>query len=173
MPPPDAPPVAAAVLRLHALKPDAVVLKSLLTLERKLWSKSESWGGLLEAELQRRNTTLLYTTGPPTLDGSAVQAVGGYILYTTTGLVAHISKLMVAPVLRRRGIGRALVREAVALAQRERRVGSVTLHVDSSNAAALGLYRSLGFASEAVLPVSSVCTPSAPGPALSPPTLEG
>ena len=179
-PPPGAPPVAAAVLRLHALKPDAVVLKSLMTLERRLWSKSESWGGLLEAELQRRNTTLLYMIDPSTLDGSSAgQAVGAYILYTTTGLVAHISKLMVAPALRRRGLGRALVREAVALAQRERRVGSVTLHVDSNNAAALGLYRSLGFTSEAALPVSSACMPSAlasypPKPGvlhLSPPSL--
>ncbi|KAL4425114.1 hypothetical protein ABPG77_008219 [Micractinium sp. CCAP 211/92] len=78
-------------------------------------------------------------------------AVVGYIIFTTTGLNAHISKLAVAAEWRRRGIARALVRSAVAAALAERRVTSVSLHVDADNSPALELYLSEGFASEALL----------------------
>lgn len=80
-------------------------------------------------------------------------AVVGYIIFTTTGLNAHISKLAVAAEWRRRGIARALVRSAVAAALAERRVTSVSLHVDADNSPALELYLSEGFASEALLEV--------------------
>lgn len=80
-------------------------------------------------------------------------SVVGYIIFTTTGLNAHISKLAVAAEWRRRGIARALVRAAVAAARTERRVASVSLHVDADNAPALGLYLGEGFVSEALLEV--------------------
>lgn len=85
----------------------------------------------------------------------AAPAVVGYIFYTATGLNAHISKLAVATEWRRRGIARALVRAAVQSAASERRVCSVSLHVDADNSAALGLYRGEGFESEALLEVGA------------------
>lgn len=135
---------------------------------------------LLVKETQRRNTFLLYAEAPaaaaapeppaasrrqprkpqqaqppPQQQRQQEQqaAVVGYIVYTTTGLNAHISKLAVAPDWRRRGVARSLVRAAVGSARAERRVASVSLHVDAENAPALGLYQGEGFASEALLEV--------------------
>lgn len=88
---------------------------------------------------------------PPQRPPQQQAAVVGYILFTTTGLNAHISKLAVAAEWRRRGVARSLVQAAVELASRERRVSSLSLHVDAANEAALGLYHGQGFASEALL----------------------
>lgn len=87
--------------------------------------------------------------------GGPTAVVVGYIIFTTTGLNAHISKLAVAGEWRRRGIARALVRAAVAAARDERRVASVSLHVDADNEPALGLYLGEGFCSEALLEVGA------------------
>ncbi|QAU13898.1 GNAT family N-acetyltransferase [Halorubrum sp. BOL3-1] len=54
---------------------------------------------------------------------------------------AHVAELVVAPVFRRQGRGRALLRAAIDDAD-----GPVTLQVHPDNDAALGLYESLGFA---------------------------
>ena len=55
-----------------------------------------------------------------------------------------ISKLAVAPLLRRKGIGRALLSAAVCHA-REGRAAACCLHVDEANAAARALYFAFGF----------------------------
>ena len=101
--------------------------------------------GLFSKEAVRRNCVLLYITHH--------SQVAAYIVYTTNGLAAHIAKLAVRDDLRRQGLGRTLVQAAVETARRERRVGSCSLHVDPANTAAVGLYRSLGFAVEAELQV--------------------
>ncbi|KAL4447941.1 hypothetical protein ABPG75_005160 [Micractinium tetrahymenae] len=162
-------------------KANHAVLSQLLALEKRLFKKADNWGDLLVKETQRRNTFLLYAEAPaaeaPTAGAAAAPApqsarlqkgqsggkaagppspqhpaaVVGYIIFTATGLNAHISKLAVATEWRRSGIARALVRAAVAAARTERRVASVSLHVDADNAPALGLYLSEGFASEALL----------------------
>jgi ribosomal protein S18 acetylase RimI-like enzyme len=144
--PPPPPPTAAGVTlhRLAPHRPDPELIASLLALERRLWSKAESWGAALAQELQRRNTFLLYALAADQPD----QPLAGFVVFTAHGLVAHICKLLVVPSLRRRGIGRALVQAALAVAG-ERRVGSATLHVAAANAGALALYVSLGFACEA------------------------
>lgn len=58
---------------------------------------------------------------------------------------ANLWGIYVAPHARRSGIGRALVREALAYAERELRARQVNLGVNAANHAALGLYRQLGF----------------------------
>ena len=149
-------PAGILICRLHVAK-DVQIVAQLTAMEKKLWKKAESWGPDLEKELKRRNTFALYAT-TATLPSSppSSASVLGYILYTTNGLVSHISKVIVAPAARRQGIGRALVKASIEISQKERRVGSVTLHVDADNIAALGLYKSFGFNSEgAMLEVGS------------------
>ena len=152
-------PSGFTIHRLKATKGDELIVTQLLAMEKKLWKKTDSWGGLLEKELTRRNTFTLYATtlpssAPPEIPRSS--EVVGYLIFTATGLVCHISKVVVVPELRRQGLGRALVQAAVEIAKKERRVGSITLHVDADNIPALGLYSSLGFGTEETLEVSGV-----------------
>ena len=56
-----------------------------------------------------------------------------------------LSKLAVAPSLRRRGIGTALLGAVVGLAHTRRHVTVVRLHVDAKNAGAQALYEAAGF----------------------------
>jgi ribosomal-protein-alanine N-acetyltransferase len=68
----------------------------------------------------------------------------GYVVTRVTVPESEILNVAVAPGHRRGGIGRALVRAAVA-ALAERGAGQVHLEVRASNRAALGLYRNEGF----------------------------
>jgi [ribosomal protein S18]-alanine N-acetyltransferase len=71
-------------------------------------------------------------------------AVIGYTLATARGGDGSLGRLAVAPSMRRRGVGRALVSEAVAwMASRGAR--SVVLSTQEDNEASLALYRRLGF----------------------------
>lgn len=63
----------------------------------------------------------------------------------------HVEGLAVEPPARRQGIGRALVREAVADA-RARRLHAVVLHVSVTNEAAIALYEAEGFGVSRKLP---------------------
>lgn len=63
----------------------------------------------------------------------------------------HIEGLAVDPPARRNGIGRALVREAVADA-RSRRLHAVVLHVSVTNEEAIALYEAEGFGVSRKLP---------------------
>jgi [ribosomal protein S18]-alanine N-acetyltransferase len=138
-PPPPPPPTIACLNP----KKDTAIVAQLIKLERRLFVKSQSYDAAnLGTELARRTTVLLYTT-------TSTHTVTGYLMYAVHGGVAHLSKVLVAPEARRQGLARALVTAAIAKARKERRVGSVTLHVDTSNDAALGLYAGLGFVKEA------------------------
>lgn len=121
------------------------LLAELEALERRLFAKTASWGGQLGREASRRNTHLLVARAA-TPDNQLV----GYLVYSASGLVAHIAKLATVPSWRRRGVGRQLVR-AVHSAAKLRRAAAITLHVDASNEAALGLYRGEGFAFDGCL----------------------
>lgn len=70
--------------------------------------------------------------------------IAGYSLAWLGETEGHLGNLAVAPGLRRRGIGRALLDDLMACA-RERRVASITLEVRVSNFEAQWLYRAYGF----------------------------
>lgn len=73
-------------------------------------------------------------------DGRAL----GFLLAWHVADELSLLDVAVAPAERRRGVGRALVEELIAYGRREQ-ARLVLLEVRASNAAALALYRALGF----------------------------
>ncbi len=71
-------------------------------------------------------------------------AVAGFAIASVTAPEAELESIAVAPEFQRAGVARGLV-EAVARALRKAEVTEILLEVRPSNAAALGLYRALGF----------------------------
>lgn len=75
-------------------------------------------------------------------------AAGGppvaFLFYRLVDTEAELFRVAVAPELRRRGIGKALVAEFLRQA-RNRGMRSAVLEVGAANAAALALYRAAGF----------------------------
>jgi ribosomal-protein-alanine N-acetyltransferase len=71
-------------------------------------------------------------------------SVVGYLLSWHVADELHILQVATVPTERRRGIGRALVEEALAYGAQER-IRLVLLEVRRSNVAAIALYRRLGF----------------------------
>ncbi len=69
----------------------------------------------------------------------------GFVLLRSVADEAEILTIAVAPSHRRRGVGRALVEEAMRRLYRDR-VATLFLEVDAGNEAALALYRRLRFA---------------------------
>jgi ribosomal-protein-alanine N-acetyltransferase len=92
----------------------------------------------LEAELARPWARLRVARG----DGGVVV---GYLLFWHVADEAHLLNVAVAPAMRRRGIGRALVEHLLAYA-RGNAVAKILLEVRASNRAAIALYEELGFA---------------------------
>jgi ribosomal-protein-alanine N-acetyltransferase len=68
----------------------------------------------------------------------------GFILYRLVADEAEILSVAVTPACRRRGIGKALLEEALRHLYREG-AKSIHLEVEDSNAAAIGLYRRVEF----------------------------
>ena len=81
-------------------------------------------------------------TGYAVLDNHGNVAAYGGMLYTVDE--GQITNIGVRPEYRRLGFGRAIVRALLADAW-QNKLDRVTLEVRASNAAALSLYRSLGF----------------------------
>jgi ribosomal-protein-alanine N-acetyltransferase len=75
---------------------------------------------------------------------SGEQVIGAFVAWVVADEV-HVLDVATHPDHRRRGVGRALVKEVLALAERERAV-HVYLEVRRSNVAAIALYRGAGFA---------------------------
>ena len=71
-------------------------------------------------------------------------SIAGFVAGRVRRVCLHIEGLAVDRAWRRRGIGRALVRAAIARARAEG-LAAVTLHVGTRNAAAIALYRAEGF----------------------------
>ena len=71
----------------------------------------------------------------------------GFVAYVAGSMEFSITKVAVAPRARRRGLGEAMTRAAVAAARR-RGARVVRLRVETTGRAALALYRKIGFAEE-------------------------
>lgn len=76
------------------------------------------------------------------LDGHGLVAFGQLIAKSSER--AHVARVIVRPDSRGRGMGRALLDELVHRAALQR-VARVSLYVNRTNDAAIGLYQSLGF----------------------------
>ncbi len=72
------------------------------------------------------------------------RSAAGFVLVRSAADEAEILTIAVSPTNRRRGIGRALMEEAIRRLYSER-IGSLFLEVDSGNRAAIALYEALGF----------------------------
>jgi|AntAceMinimDraft_5_1070358.scaffolds.fasta_scaffold07814_2 ribosomal protein S18 acetylase RimI-like enzyme len=77
----------------------------------------------------------------------------GFVAYVAGSMEFSITKVAVAPVARRRGLAEAMTRAAVAAARR-RGAQVVRLRVETTGAAARGLYRKVGFHEETDRPPS-------------------
>lgn len=135
----------------------AQVLQAVAALEKRVWHKSMALGREnFEKELKRPNFFLLYaaasTAGCEPVPGLGSEDVIGYLILKTNSVAAHIQTVAVAAAWRRQGIGHRLMQSAVGLSS-ERRVGSITLQVESTNQAALALYHRLSFTLESTLKV--------------------
>ncbi|MBK26289.1 MAG: hypothetical protein CME70_19980 [Halobacteriovorax sp.] len=74
-----------------------------------------------------------------------VERVYGFALFGTSNPdSAHLYKILVDPELKRQGLGRTLLLDAMSLLK-EKKHKSVFLEVEQSNFEALGFYRNLGY----------------------------
>jgi ribosomal-protein-alanine acetyltransferase len=128
--------MSAAIERLRAPVGDAD-RDALLALEAAAEPHPLGWAAL-GAEAARADGCLLGLRGD---DATLVGFASGRLLAGT----AHVLRLTVDPMLRRRGHGRALLDALVAWAAAEG-ADEVTLEVRAGNAAAVALYAGAGFA---------------------------
>jgi len=122
------------------------------------WVLTESdlvkWSGaffrhpLTRAQLQRYlesskqpNARLIFTAW--STEGEAVGHVE--ISYIWPHLSSRLSRVLVAPHSRRRGLGSAMIAEALALSFTDHHVGRVDLGVSATNAPAITCYEKVGF----------------------------
>lgn len=137
---PDAPDAAALAVAARvavAARTEPAWIALCGAIEKKCFAKHEAMD--IGGELRSRGTSLLCAAP---LDSPAECA--GYLVLQRSSLAANITKVVVAPRLRRTGVGRALLAAAVAAA-RKARAQVCTLHVDEANEAARRLYAAQGF----------------------------
>ncbi|XP_027172364.1 N-alpha-acetyltransferase 11 [Coffea eugenioides] len=114
------------------------VVKDIVKMEKKIFPKHESLARSFDEELKKRNSGLLYSQVE---DGD----VAGYVMYSwPSSISASITKLAVKENHRGRGLGEALLEEAIHKC-RTRKIQRVSLHVDPERTAAMNLYKKLGF----------------------------
>lgn len=125
------------------------VFAQIEAIERSSFPDDESLADHIRFEAKGRARTLLIAR--PRADTSVVW---GYLLFERSAIVAHIMKLAVAEKMRRQGVGRALLAEAVRRVRKPTRgrtssagrpVSAMTLHVDPKRTGAVALYASMGF----------------------------
>ena len=100
------------------------------------WSDGE-----IEALMRQDNVTAL---AGEYRNAFGHRSAAGFVLFRSAADEAEILTVAVNPASRRRGVGRALMEEAIRRLYTER-IGSLFLEVDSGNAAAIALYEGLDF----------------------------
>ena len=111
-------------------------LAAIMMLERAGFPEAEQWSERSwQGELLGESRTILIARGSHPV---------GVIALKTTGELADLHRLVVAPSHRRRGIGADLVRAGLT-AVRHLGAHAVILEVDYTNEAAIALYGRLGF----------------------------
>ncbi|MCU0564782.1 MAG: ribosomal protein S18-alanine N-acetyltransferase [Desulfobacterales bacterium] len=113
-------------------------LEGLLELERRCFA--EPWG----LESVARELAAGGGAGIVLREPAAAGRPVAFLFYRLVDTEAELFRVAVAPELRRRGIGGALVAEFLRQA-RGRGMRSAVLEVGAANAAALALYRAAGF----------------------------
>jgi ribosomal-protein-alanine N-acetyltransferase len=107
---------------------------------------------LLARELSHDwSTVLLATEARSRPGGGEEEAILGFVIFWLVHDELHVLNVAVATEERRRGLARALMRQAEERA-REHRARIATLEVRRSNAAAIELYRSMGYRQVGVRP---------------------
>jgi ribosomal-protein-alanine N-acetyltransferase len=107
------------------------------------WSET-----LLRAELDHAWSHQVAALAP---GGEGEARILGYIIFWMVHDEVHVLNVGTAPEARRRGVGRALMDQAVALGRRKG-ARLATLEVRRSNAPAIALYHSLGYREVGVRP---------------------
>lgn len=103
------------------------------------WSEQQ-----LRNELSTAWSVMLAAVVSDEAGEGGAERMAGYVIVWVVHDELHVLNVATAPEARRRGVGRALMEEAHALA-RARACRLVTLEVRRSNAAAIALYRALGY----------------------------
>jgi ribosomal-protein-alanine N-acetyltransferase len=111
-------------------------LAAIMALERSGFATAEQWSERSwQGELLGENRTILIARSAHPL---------GVISLKTTGELADLHRLVVAPDRRRHGIGSDLVWAGLMVVRRQG-VQAVILEVDYTNEAAIALYQRIGF----------------------------
>ena len=130
--------IAEAAEVVVSVRGDGAWLEMCAAMEKKCFAKHEAMD--IPREAKGRGVTIL-CAAPLASPATCV----GFAVVQRSSLALAVTKLVVAPHMRRRGIGRALLAHAVAIGQ-QGRAQLCTLHVDESNLPARELYQSMGFA---------------------------
>jgi ribosomal-protein-alanine N-acetyltransferase len=110
------------------------------------WSRD-----LIRRELDHDWSTILLAIEPRGAPAGEADAIVGLVVYWLIHDELHVLNVAVGAGERRRGVGRALMREAERRG-RAARATVATLEVRRSNAAAIELYRALGYRQAGVRP---------------------
>ncbi|KAI5083730.1 hypothetical protein GOP47_0003473, partial [Adiantum capillus-veneris] len=132
-----------------------VVLQQILKLERRIFPKHESLASTMQLDLKKKNLGVLFAVDhhPCNVDEQHTDTVcvAGYVIYSfTSSLAASIVKLAVRECYRKQGYGQALLKAAIVKCQ-TRPICRVTLHVDPTREAAMGLYKKMGFRTDTIV----------------------
>jgi ribosomal protein S18 acetylase RimI-like enzyme len=128
-----------------------VLLSQLVSIEKKHWSKSQSWGDQLPTLVSKPNAYVFLVT---TEAGGNIPVIVSYAIVYLNSLHAQLSKVFTLPGWRGLGVATGLV-ECVVSHVRRARAGkgqySVTLFVERDNEAAQRVYGRVGFEREGLI----------------------